>query len=200
MRENKDEFWEKSKSLKRSAEQGSFDYESCMSRVKRKRGNGKSEDSLEGGNSLSLGQQGTGRFSFRQSFEERKKGCVFLPGDAISRPLPFSKNPWVESVVTRITDLGDKNVDKSQGGGLRRRHLDRARLAPIPNESFEVVSGDHDHGEHDGFELINFRMAFVDAICSKNITRTNHFIARLGKLAFQLYLLLPASLLTLLRL
>ncbi|CAK9178197.1 unnamed protein product [Ilex paraguariensis] len=55
-------------------------------------------------------------FSLYYHVQERKKGCVFLPGDAISLPLPFSKNPWVESVVTRITDLGDKNVDKSQGG------------------------------------------------------------------------------------
>ena len=40
---------------------------------------------------------------------------MFFAGDAISLPLPLSVNPWVESVVTRITDLGDKNVDKSQG-------------------------------------------------------------------------------------
>ncbi|CAK9170471.1 unnamed protein product [Ilex paraguariensis] len=231
-RENKDEFWERRKGLKRFAEQGSFDDESCMSRAKRKRGNGKSDDSSEGklgGDSLSLGQLGSGSFWFQQSYEvprsvpliighnppqvpfsiscsgEEERVC-FVPSDVISPPLPLSNNPWVESVVTEITDFGDKNVETSQGlvkeasgsSTSSESHSLALRLnekasehergngsrPPNPNESSQVVAGGNDnHGEHDAFELISYLVACVEAICSKNITGINHFIARLGELA-----------------
>ena len=142
-REIKDEFWEKGKSLKkkRFAEQGSVDDESCISRAKRKKGssdNGNSNDIHEGGgDSLSLGQLGSGNFWFQPSFEVSRS----VPGftGLISNPpqVPFSltcsgdeervcyvpgevispNNPWVDSIVTEITvtDLGEKDGQTSRG-------------------------------------------------------------------------------------
>ncbi|KAK9280154.1 hypothetical protein L1049_013841 [Liquidambar formosana] len=140
-REIKDEFWEKGKSLKRFAEHGSVD-ESCLNRAKRKRGSsnvgGKSFNSLEGGDSLSLSQLVSGNFWFQQSFEvprsvqgitginlpqvpfslscsgEEERVC-FVPSEVISPPLPLSNKRRVEPVATEITELGDKNVETSHG-------------------------------------------------------------------------------------
>ncbi|KAG8382291.1 hypothetical protein BUALT_Bualt05G0061500 [Buddleja alternifolia] len=125
--ESKDEYWEKSKGLKkRYAGEVSFDEESCMNRVKRKRGNGKSD---EEGN-LSLGQLGSENFWFHQALNtpevpfsiscsgEDERVC-FVPTDVIGPPLlpPLSNIPWFDSVVTEITNLGggDKNVEIIKG-------------------------------------------------------------------------------------
>ncbi|KAK3005499.1 hypothetical protein RJ639_042318 [Escallonia herrerae] len=221
-RENKEEFWEKKRNLKRFAEQGSFDDdESRMDRAKRKRGSGKSSDYKEGGENLSLGQLGCGTFWFQPGFdvpgldppqvpfsltcsrEEDGRVC-FTPSDVISLPLPLSNNPiWVESVVTEITDLGEKIVETSQGpvkeASSSSTSSDSHRLAlglyektsdqeigngsrpPNQDESAKFTAGgDHNDEESEGFELISLLMACVEAIGSKEIARINHFIAQLG--------------------
>ncbi|XP_027080070.1 scarecrow-like protein 28 [Coffea eugenioides] len=234
-KENRNEFWEKNKSLKRYAEQGPFagdDDESCMIRAKRKRGNGKSQDFPEEEKKLTLGQLGSGSFWLQQppfdvprsvpliaglsspqiplslSYSGDEDRVCFVPSDVISPPLPLSNNPWVESVVTQITDLGDKNVETGQGPakeasasstssesqGLVLRlnenptehEIGNGSKRPNTSEIAEVVAGQNDddnHREHDGFELVSLLVACADAIASKNILAINHFIARLGELA-----------------
>ncbi|XP_034709452.1 scarecrow-like protein 28 [Vitis riparia] len=229
-REIKDEFWEKGKSLKRFAEQGSVD-ESCMSRAKRKRRSdtyGKSDESLEGGGqSLSLGQLGSGNFWFQPSFGvprsvpgvgnnpqvsfpltcsgEEERVC-FVPSEVISPPLPLSNNPWLESVVTEITSLGDNDLETSHGvvkeasgsSNSSESHPLALRLhestveqeigngSSLPHlHEGPKMSGDDENnqGEHQGFELISLLMACVEAIGSRNMAAISHFIAKLGDLA-----------------
>lgn len=221
----KDEFWERGKSLKRFAEQGSVD-ESCTYRAKRKRGssdNGKSDDIREGGDSLSLGQLGSGNFWFQPSFEvprglnpsqipfsltcsgDEEKVC-FVPSEVISPPLPLSNNPWVDSVITEITDLGEKDGESSQRPekeasgssnsseshslGLRlsenigEHEVGNGSRNPHPQEGTEVEASEEDHqAEYQGFELVRLLTACLEAIGSKNIAGINHLIAKLGDLA-----------------
>lgn len=234
-RENRDEFWEKNKSLKRFAEQGPFgddDDEACMIRAKRKRGNVMSDVFPEEEKKLSLGQLGSGSFWLQQppfdvprsvplitglkppqipfslSCSGEEDRVCFVPSDVISPPLPLSHNPWVESVVTQITDLGDKNVETGQGPvkeasgsstsseshGLvpkldetpSEHEIGNGSKRPNPTERAVVVAGHNgadNHRDHDGFELVSLLVACAEAIASKNIPVINHFIARLGELA-----------------
>ncbi|KAL3498780.1 hypothetical protein ACH5RR_041512 [Cinchona calisaya] len=236
-RENRDEFWEKNKSLKKrfAEQQGPFgedDDESCMNRAKRKRGIAKCDDFQEEEKKLSLGQLGSGNFWLQQppfdvprsiplitglnssqvpfslSCSGEEERVCFVPSDVISPPLPFSNNPWVESVVTEITDLKDKNVETGQGpskeasGSSTSSDSHRLELGPTenpseheigngsgrpnPTESFDIVAGhndDENHREHDGFELVSLLVACAEAIASKNISAINYFTARLGELA-----------------
>lgn len=128
--ESRDEFWERSKRLKKryatevSYDEGTnFEY---MGRVKRKKSNAKSDVEEGKQQHLSLGQD----FWFHPGFnapqmpfslscsgeerEERGGGVCFVPGEA---PLPpLSNIPWFDSVVTEITGLGkSKNVEIVQG-------------------------------------------------------------------------------------
>ncbi|KAI3453659.1 hypothetical protein Pfo_010322 [Paulownia fortunei] len=133
-RENKDEFWERSKSMKkRYAGEVSYDEETYMNRVKRKRGNGKSDGSPAEEGHLRLGQLSSENFWFHPGFNvqrsvpqiaghntpqvpfslscsgEEERVC-FVPSSVIAPPLPpLSNIPWFDSVVTEITDLGKKN-------------------------------------------------------------------------------------------
>ncbi|KZV55853.1 scarecrow-like protein 28 [Dorcoceras hygrometricum] len=140
-REKKVEFWEKGKVLKtkkRYAEELSYDEESFISPMKRKRGNGKSDVMPEEqGNLSSLSQLGGESFWFQPGFNvpqsipssagldtplvsfpiscsrEEERVC-FVPSDISVPPLPpLSNIPWFDSVV--ITDLGDKNVEARCG-------------------------------------------------------------------------------------
>ncbi|XP_022719972.1 scarecrow-like protein 28 [Durio zibethinus] len=223
-RENKDVFWEKGKSLKRFAEQGLID-ESVIRRAKRKKGssdNDNSGDILEGGgDNSSLGQLGAGTFWFQPSFTgqnapqvpfsltcsgDEERVC-FVPGEVISPPLPLSKIPWIESVITEITDFGEKDVEtirrpeKEASGtstssdnhslGLRLKEQTTEHEGgngsenPYPHEGAGSVGvyEENNHGEHQGFELVHLLTACVEAIGSKNIAAINHFIAKLGDLA-----------------
>ncbi|KAL0304618.1 UNVERIFIED_CONTAM: Scarecrow-like protein 28 [Sesamum angustifolium] len=235
-RENKDDFWEKSKSIKkRYAGEVSYDHEeSYMSRVKRKRGNGKSDGSpVEEGN-LSLGQLSSDNFWFHPGFNvprsvpqvtglsttqvpfslscsgEEERVC-FVPSDVIAPPLPpLSNIPWFDSVVTEITDLGDKNVETIKGpekeasgssstssgsqrlvlglGGNPVEHeIGNGSSPRNPSESTEVVvarhNGENNHREHDCIELVSLLVACAEQIGSKNIAAVNHCLARLGELA-----------------
>ncbi|KAK6947729.1 Transcription factor GRAS [Dillenia turbinata] len=232
-REIKDEFWEKGKSLKRLAEQGCVDDESCINRAKRKKGIASfvrsDDDPLERGSTLSLGQPGSENIWFHPNFEvtrsvpelkglnvpqlpfsitcsgDEERVC-FVPSDMISTPLPLSNIPWVESVVTEITDLGDKDVETSQALAMEasgssdssESHSLALRLSENPlehetgngsrrhysQEGDEVTTGiEEDHAEHQGFELVSLLMACVEAVSTKNIPAINHFLAKLGELA-----------------
>ncbi|KAF2297731.1 hypothetical protein GH714_002483 [Hevea brasiliensis] len=219
----KDEFWEKGKSLKRFAEQVSVD-ESCANRAKRKRGsndNGKSGDVLEGGDTLTLGQWESGNFWFQSGFEvprslnppqahftltcsgDEERVC-FVPGEVISPPLPLSNNPWLDSVVTEITDLGEKDGESSQRPvkeasgssassdshslGLRLsenvvvHEVGNGSRNPHPQEGTAVEAAEENHQEY-AFELISLLTACVEAIGSKNMAVINHCMAKLGDLA-----------------
>lgn len=231
-REIKDEFWKQGKSLKRLAEQGSAD-DSCINRAKRKKGgsdNGKPDDIVGGGgDSLSLGQLGAGNFWFQPSFEasrsvqgitglnpshvpfsltcsgDEERVC-YVPGEVISPPLPLSNNPWLESVVTEVTDLGEKygetshglvkeasgssSSSESQSLGLRlnenvlEQEVGNGSRNPYSHEDIEVAAGEEgNQGEHQGFELVSLLTACVEAIGLRNIAAINHFIAKLGELA-----------------
>ncbi|KAK6263053.1 hypothetical protein QUC31_008869 [Theobroma cacao] len=223
-REIKDEFWEKGKSLKRLAEQGLVD-ESVINRAKRKKGSSDNEDSGDihegGGDNLSLGQLGAGNFWFQPSFTgqnapqvpfsltcsgDEERVC-FVPSEVISPPLPLSNNPWIESVITEITDVGEKDVEtihrpanetsgsstSSESHSLGLRLNEQATEQEVGNGSGNPYQHDgarlganaeeNNHGEHQGFELVHLLTACVEAIGSKNIAAINHFIAKLGDLA-----------------
>ncbi|XP_057512241.1 scarecrow-like protein 28 [Actinidia eriantha] len=205
----KGEFWEKGKSLKRFAEQGCFgDDDSFMSRAKRKRSNGKPDDSVKIGQDLSLGQLGSGKFWFQPNFTnlnipqvpfslscsgDEERAC-FVPSELISPPLP-PRN-------TQITELGDKEVETSHrpvqacsgsSTSSESHSLDlRLNENPLGQEigngsglhnTIEEAEEDDNHDLDDDFELISLLMACVEAIGSKNIAGINHFVANLGGLA-----------------
>ncbi|GLT40467.1 hypothetical protein SLA2020_146040 [Shorea laevis] len=125
-REIKEKFWEKDKSLKRLAEQSLGD-DSCINRVKRKKGSSDNGNSDDG---LGLGQLGPENFWFQTSFTgqnpphvpfsltcsgDEERVC-FVPGEVISPPLPLSNTPWINSVI-EIAELGEKEVETIQGQG-----------------------------------------------------------------------------------
>ncbi|GMH09421.1 hypothetical protein Nepgr_011262 [Nepenthes gracilis] len=137
-REIKDEFWEKGKGLKRLADHNTTD-ESCIKRAKKKKSSLHFGDSPEGTDRLSLGQLGSANFWVHPGFQippsisaiaglnspqipfsltssgDEERVC-FVPSEVISPPLPpLSNNPWIESVVTEITSLGDKGGETSCG-------------------------------------------------------------------------------------
>ncbi|KAF9689380.1 hypothetical protein SADUNF_Sadunf01G0086300 [Salix dunnii] len=219
----KDEFWEKGKSLKRFAEQ-TFD-ESCVNRVKRKRGNNdnvRPDDFCEGGDSLSLGQLGSGNFWFQPSLEvprglnpqqypisftrsgDEERVC-FVPSEVISPPMPLSNNPWVGSVVTEITDLGEKDGEssqrpvkeasgsssssESQNLGLRlsenvvEHEVGNGSRNPYPQEGAVMEAEETDQREFQGFDLVSLLTACVEAITLKNIAGIDNTLAELGELA-----------------
>ncbi|KAL2517033.1 Scarecrow-like protein 28 [Abeliophyllum distichum] len=233
-RENKDGLQDKSKSSKkRNAEEVSYIEETCTSMVKRKRANGKSEDFSEEGANLSLGQLRSGNFWFQTGFDvsqsvppiadvnalqvpfnlscsgEEERMC-FVPGDVMAPPPlpPLSNNPWFD--VDEMTDLGDKNVETSQGtvkeaSGSSSSSSESRGLVPrlsrnpvehetvngskLPNssESAEVAvaerNGENDHTKYDDNELVSLLVACIKEIGSKNIVAVNHCLARLGDLA-----------------
>ncbi|KAJ6341854.1 hypothetical protein OIU78_009906 [Salix suchowensis] len=219
----KDEFWEKGKSLKRFAEQ-TVD-ESCVNRVKRKRGNNdnvRPDDFYEGGDSLSLGQLGSGNFWFQPSLEvprglnpqqfpisftrsgDEERVC-FVPSEVISPPMPLSNNPWVGSVITEITGLGEKdgessqrpvkeasgssNSSESQNLGLRlsenvvEHEVGNGSRNPYPQEGAVMEAAETDQREFQGFDLVSLLTACVEAITLKNIAGIDHILAELGELA-----------------
>ncbi|OAY56564.1 scarecrow-like protein 28 [Manihot esculenta] len=220
----KDEFWEKGKSLKRFAEQGSLD-ESCTNRAKRKRGsndNGKSSGVHEVGDTLTLGQLGSGNFWFQSGFEVPRglkppqapfsltcsgdeERVHIVSGEVISPPFPLSRNPWLDSVITEITDLGEKDGESSQrpaketsgSSASSESHVLGLRLSenvaehevgngsrnPHPQEGTTIESSEENHQEYRAFELVSLLTACVESIGSKNMALINHCLAKLGDLA-----------------
>lgn len=215
----RDEIWEtKKRSLKR---QGSVDESFLSSRAKRKRGlQDDGDDGHEEESFRSFAQLGGGNFwlnpqvpfSLTCSGGEEERVC-YVPGEVISPTLPLSNNPWVESVVTEITELGEKDGETSHGHGQAREgsaassaSSESQRLALRPHEvvpEYEVGNGSSRNpysyggsgvveaeeedirirGENEGFELMSFLTACVEAIGSKSIHGISHYIAKLGDLA-----------------
>ncbi|GAA0187000.1 hypothetical protein LIER_34288 [Lithospermum erythrorhizon] len=158
-RDEKGGFLEKNKSLKRRyVEQEAFDDDVCFSRVKRKRGTGKSGHVSEEDDNLGLRQLGNGNLWLQPGFEERRlligtgidqqqipfsltcsgveERVRFVPSNVIDPPLPpLSHNPWLESIAAEVTDLGDKNAESSQG---RMREVSGSSTA---SESHGLVLG-----------------------------------------------------------
>ncbi|KAF8379432.1 hypothetical protein HHK36_028867 [Tetracentron sinense] len=227
-REIGDEFWDKRKSLKRFAEQSSSD-ESCINRAKRKKSSSTTTtDDSSKGETLSLSQLGSENFWFQGSVEvpqsilgitglehppvpllvsssgEEDRVC-FVPSNVILPSLPLSNNPWVESVVSEITDKGDKDVEtnqwpenersgsstSSESHSLSLRPSESSEHGtgngsrlPYPPEGARLAAGNGDvHRENQGFELVSLLMACVESISSKNIVAIDHFLAKLGELA-----------------
>ncbi|XP_042492430.1 scarecrow-like protein 28 [Macadamia integrifolia] len=225
-REIEEGFWKKERSLKRFSEQTSSD-ESCANRVKRKRSSGTTKpDASSEGERMTLTQVGRDNLWFQQmpqsllgitgldpppqvhfpvsSGEEEK--IFFVPGDGVVPPLALPNNPLMESVVTEITDKGEKDVDttsqeprreisgstSSEGDSLIPRRIEissgngtgNGSQRPYPSEGTKVAAGSEDvHTEHQGFELVSLLVACVESISSNNIPAINHFIATLGELA-----------------
>lgn len=214
-KELREEFWGRGKSLKRFAEQVD---ESFINRAKRKRGGGsdnvKANDGVQegGGGADSLWFQpgfNPPQVPFSLTFSGEEERVCFVPGELISPPLPLSNNPWVESVVTEITDLGEKvgetshrpvkeaspSSASSESQSLALRHNEVVPEHLVGNGSRSnhphggsgvVEAGEEDNSvvvDHQGFELVSLLTSCLEAIGSKNIPAVNHFIAKLGELA-----------------
>lgn len=207
--ENRDDFWDRSKSMKkRYAGEVSFDDEegSYSNRAKRKRGNGKSDGGLLGG-----GEEDN--FWFHQGFSTP----LSYSGDVMVPPLPpLSNIPWFESVVTEITGLGKKNVEETRkaapeketsggsatstsseshhglvlgpSGNPVEHEIGNGSSPPRPSDSGQVLlpSGHNDENnltEHQCIELISLLVACVDQIGARNVPAVSHCLARLGEIA-----------------
>lgn len=217
-RETQDQFFEKGKSLKRFAEEDN----GSQIQAKRKRGIPKSEDCFQFEENLSLSQLGSGNCWFQPSFEVPKSFSLIsglntpqIPfsisssGDDLIAPPLGPSNPFVNSIITEITELGDRSTETrytgvqepsgSSSSSERDSHSFSLRFNENPlgheigNGSGQAVNPGQganfaathnpNHDQEDGFELISLLVACVDAIGSKNISGVNHFIAKLGDLA-----------------
>ncbi|PIN07726.1 hypothetical protein CDL12_16470 [Handroanthus impetiginosus] len=226
-REKNDEFWEKSKSSIKKRYAGDVPYDE-FNRTKRKKGNDE-----EG--HLSLGELSRENFWFHPGFNVPRSGSqitglntpqvpfsltcsgdeervCFVPSDVIPPPLPpLSNIPWFDSVVTEITDLGEKNVEATKvpekeasgssstsseshhdlvrglGGNPVEHEIGNGSSQPNQGESGMVFvqghNGENNHIEHNCVELLSLLVACAEQIGLKNIAAINHCLARLGELA-----------------
>ncbi|XP_071723544.1 LOW QUALITY PROTEIN: scarecrow-like protein 28 [Rutidosis leptorrhynchoides] len=118
----REDFWEEEKkkgkkSLKRFAEHSLTD-ESCVKRVKRTSTTQDSSDDevSEGHHDEGLSfwfQSGVGGGQNSHFCSEEEERVCFAPSEVVSPPLPLSNNPWIDSVITEITDFGEKDVETS---------------------------------------------------------------------------------------
>ncbi|KAK4260537.1 hypothetical protein QN277_003636 [Acacia crassicarpa] len=200
----RNEFWtEKGKSLKRLAEQD--DDESFTIRAKRTKGIISDTENPDVGTA--------GNFWFNNppipfsltcsGGEGEEERVCFVPSEVVSAP-------WVDSIVTKITDIGEKegaegsnlpskeasvSNTSSESQSLSQRLNDndseqevvgngRRPGNPYHHDGTEVETGDEENQEeHRGFELVSLLTACVDAIGSRNVAAVNCFIAKLGDLA-----------------
>ncbi|XP_051119742.1 scarecrow-like protein 28 [Andrographis paniculata] len=216
-KEIKDEFWERGRSsLKKryAGEVSTYDNDddeaAYMNRVKRKRGNGKSDHRSTSKADSFWFHPGFGApqlpFSLSCSGDEEGGGerVCFVPGNVniMAPPLPpLSHIPWFDSVVTEITDLGEKDAERikvpvKEGSGSSSTSSGSHDGNPVesevgnPGESTAAAAvvvaghnGENNHREHDCVELVSLLVACVEQIGSKNIPAVNHCLARLGELA-----------------
>lgn len=212
-----EEFWDRgNKNLKRfaSEEEGTkdeYDYAYAFSnRAKRIKGITDHTESDEDDDIL--GPMGAQNFWFQldpslpfsltcsdEEEEEEEEMVCFLPSEVVSEPLPLplSNDPWVESVVTKITELGEKDTEDSHGGvkeasisntssesqSLSQRLNENASEHEVDNGLGNPYPHDDNREENRGFELVSLLTACVEAITSKNMAAINHLIAKLGDLA-----------------
>lgn len=138
-------------------------------------------------------------FSISCSGDEEQQVC-FVPSELISQPLPLSSNnPWVESIVTEITDLGEKNTETSQGPakeasgssdssdshGLILRlneqnpqsehEIGNGSRLSNPNPSSQVVVSGHNHNHNDNHreERDGFELISLLVACIEAIGSKN---------------------------
>ncbi|KAJ4951467.1 hypothetical protein NE237_028299 [Protea cynaroides] len=210
--------WGKGRGLKRFPEQTSSD-ESCANRAKRKRRSSSTtriDDSSEG-ERMTLSQLGGGNLWFQQNVEmpESLLGIRgldppqvpfhFSSGEEVIIPPLALNNLLAETVVTDITDKGEKDVGTSQeprrensgstsseGDSLTARRNGNSSengtgdgsQQPHQIEVTRVTAGSEDiQTEHQGFELVRLLVACLESIDLKNIPAINHFIVMLGELA-----------------
>ncbi|XP_028800657.1 scarecrow-like protein 28 [Neltuma alba] len=196
----KNEFWgEKSKSLKRLAEQDDDSFTNRAKRTKVIISDTENPDVGTAGNfwfnSPSI------PFSLTCSGEGEEERVCLVPSEVVSAP-------WVDSIVTKITDSGEKGVEgsnlpskeasasntssDSQSLSLRLNENDSEQEVvgngrsgnPYHHDGTEVGTRDEENQEeHRGFELVSLLTACVDAIGSRNVAAVNCFIAKLGDLA-----------------
>lgn len=227
--EVEDAFWEKRKSLKRYSEQSSSE-ESCANRAKRKRSSSSNTtpDDSSDGERLSVGQLGSASFWYplavddphsmlgitslpppvpfpASSSAEEERFC-FVPSEAILPSDPLSNNPWMESIVTEITDKGDKDVVTSEGPkntksssstsseshslSLKLNESSSANETgngsqnPYLYEGSRAATGNGStQTGNQGLELVSLLVACVEAIELRNFANINQFLSRLGELA-----------------
>ncbi|KAL0408338.1 UNVERIFIED_CONTAM: Scarecrow-like protein 28 [Sesamum radiatum] len=188
-RENRDEFWEKSKSIKkRYAGEVSYDHEeSYMSRVKRKRGNGKSDGSPVEEGHLSLGQLSSDNFWFHPGFNVPRSVPQVTDYRLGDKNVETIKGPEKEASGSSSTSSGSQRLVLGLGGNPVEHEIGNGSSPRNPSESTEVVvarhNGDNNHREHDCIELVSLLVACAEQIGSKNIAAVNHCLARLGELA-----------------
>ncbi|KAF5193670.1 Scarecrow-like protein [Thalictrum thalictroides] len=222
-REIEEGLWERERNnLKRIAEQDSSD-EACTNRATKRRRSGSGTttpaDSSDGERMrMSVNQLESGSFWFPQTAEVPGP----MPGFTVDEPPsvePFkeerfcfppmlvSSHPWVESVVTDITDRGENDDESSQdtkkavsgsstsseSGGWTQRLEGTSEdddtgnhqsQIPYSSEGTKLLTGNEGvQQEHQGFELVSLLLACVDSVRSKNIAAISHCLSRLGELA-----------------
>ncbi|KAJ4877319.1 Scarecrow-like protein 28 [Raphanus sativus] len=190
------------KSLKRLAEDK--EDESCLSRVKRQRGGEET-----GGDDHNMG------FWFEHFTPAPLPFSLTCSGDnnddekvISSQPLPGHPH-WVNSVITELAGLGDKDVETnrpasgSSTSASAESHSLRHSRVPQPtngsrnpysqhqgSSSIEgrINNGNNNNNNHRNdsqrdLELVNLLIGCLEAIRTRNIAAINHFIARTGELA-----------------
>lgn len=137
--------------------------------------------------------------------DDEEKVC-FVPSEVISQPLPN----WVDSVITELAGIGDKDVESSLPAAVKEASGGSSTSASSESRSLshrvpEPTNGSRNPYSHRGateerttgninnnnnrndlqrdFELVNLLTGCLDAIRSRNIAAINHFIARTGDLA-----------------
>ncbi|CAG7861225.1 unnamed protein product [Brassica rapa] len=184
------------KSLKRLAEDK--EDESCLSRVKRQRG--------ETGDEHNMG------FWFDHFSPASLPFSLTCSGDnddeklISTQPLPGHPH-WVNSVITELAGLGDKDIESSRPASgsstsaSAESHSFRHRV-PVPTNgsrhpysqhgggsterrTIENINNNNNHRNDTqrDLELVNLLTGCLEAIRTRNIAAINHFIARSGELA-----------------
>uniref|UniRef100_A0A7N0US01 Scarecrow-like protein 28 n=1 Tax=Kalanchoe fedtschenkoi TaxID=63787 RepID=A0A7N0US01_KALFE len=215
---------DRSKKVKRKRGSSSKDVEQSEGAVE-----GDDDDDDDDASGLRLGQLDGRSFWFQSGFEvssylpglsqpeapfsltvsQDEDRVCFVPSEVISPPpLPLTNNPWIDFGVSKITHLGDKNVETShRQPAVREPSESRTSYEsslslrlnenpppvhdsgngsgnphPLEGTPAQVVD-ESDEEEQLGFELVGDLIDCVEAIGSKNILAINHFIAKLGDLA-----------------
>ncbi|GFZ07048.1 GRAS family transcription factor [Actinidia rufa] len=197
---------------KSSFEKDDDDDASFIYRPKRKKRSENSDETGDDSGLGQLGSGSfwlnTAQFSLSLSCsgEEGEERACFMPGALISPPLPIPNAPWADSVMTMITKFGDKDpgpshrpVPEASGPSTSSEAHQILTTNPNPSQSgpelgnvgglqnpiegAELGAEYNPNEDEEGFELISFLMACVEAVGSNNIVGINHFIAKLGDLA-----------------
>ncbi|EOA33747.1 hypothetical protein CARUB_v10019945mg [Capsella rubella] len=138
--------------------------------------------------------------------DDEEKLC-FVPSEVISQPLPN----WVDSVITELAGIGDKDVESSRPAavkeasgsstsasseshslshrvpeptnGSRNPYSHRGAAEERTSGTININNNNHRNDLQRDFELVNLITGCLEAIRSRNIAAINHFIARIGDLS-----------------